>query len=174
LDVVAADLLKARDVPGGVEVISGCSAIPLRVFEVGSMPTEGALNILSQSEHSLTWDKKGPAYTVTIRGTATPSVSSAKLPSLQLRVKTLSEATDILLQQRAMQDHLAALNTTEAPDNIGFSSIHERELRIVSLPPGTLREDLNALASAFGAAVWKLDQHDCGGNRTFRLSWIAK
>jgi len=37
LDVVAADLLKAGDVPGGVEVISGCSAIPLRAFEVGSM-----------------------------------------------------------------------------------------------------------------------------------------
>jgi len=106
--------------------------------------------------------------------TATPSVSSAKLPSLQLRVKTLSEATDILLQQKAMQDHPAALNTTEAPDNIGFSSIRERELRIVSIPPGTLKEDLNTLASAFGAAVWKLDQHDCRGNRTFRLSWIAK
>jgi hypothetical protein len=174
VDVVVADVLKAGNVPGGIEVIAACNELEARAFDVEAARTDNALTILSQEEPRVSWVKRGSTYTVTIKTAASPSVAAAKLPALQLRVKTLSEATDILLQQKALRSHLAELKMSEASSELGFSSIHEREAKIISLPAGTLREDLNALAAAFGTAIWRLDQHDCEGNRAFRLSWIVK
>lgn len=174
VDVVAADVLKAAKVPGGIEVITGCNRFAARPFDVPSGLVDNTLVSLSRSDSSLSWYKRGNRYTVIIKLVSAPSVTSAKLPALQMKVKTLPEATDLLLQQKGTQDRIAELKLVGAPDELGFSSIHERDTRQISLPAGTLQDDLNALAAAFGAAVWHLDQRQCGGSRTFRLSWIAK
>jgi len=174
VDVVAADVLRAAKVPGGIEVITGCNQFVASSFDVTSGLVDNTLASLSRSDPSLSWYKRGNRYTVTIKGVSAPSLTSAKLPALKMKVKTLSEATDLLLQQKGTQDRIAELKLVGAPDELGFSSIHERDVRQISLPAGTLQDDLNALAAAFGAAVWHLDQRQCGGSRTFRLSWIAK
>jgi hypothetical protein len=174
LDAVVADLLKTARVPGGIEVTRGCDELEPKPFEVATAPTSDALTSLSQVERTLTWQKIGTSYLVTITPVGGPRVASVGLPALQLKAKNLAEASDFLLQQQAVQNRIAELRLSEVPDNIGFSSIHERETRDVSLPAGTLREDLNALATVFGAAIWQLDQRECGGRRSFRLSWIAK
>jgi hypothetical protein len=174
LDVVVADLLKTARVPGGIEVLRGCNNLDPKPFQVAAVPTSDVLTNLSEIERTLTWQKTGAGYLVTITSAEAPKVASVELPALHLKAKTLAEASDILLQQQATQNRITELKLSEAPDNIGFSSIHERDTRDISLPAGTLREDLNALAVAFGTAIWQLDQRECSGRRSFRLSWIAR
>jgi hypothetical protein len=174
LDVVVADLLKAARVPGGIEVMRGCNDLESKPFEVATVPISAALTNLSEVERTLTWHKIGAGYLVTITSVGSPRVTSAEIPALQLKAKTLTEASDILLQEQATRNRIAGLKLSEGPSNIGFSSIHDRDRRGISLPAGTLRDDLNALATAFGPAIWQLDQRECGGRRSFRLSWIAK
>jgi hypothetical protein len=174
LDVIVADLLQASNVPGGIEVLSGCDQLKAKTREPETLTTDAALSVLSEAEHTLAWSKKGNLYSVRIREVDTPSVTSVQLPALQLNVTTLAQATDILLQHQATRNHLARIKMSETTDAIGFSSIHERNTRSISLPAGTLRDDLNAVALAFGKAIWRLDQRECGGDRIFRLSWISK
>jgi hypothetical protein len=174
LDVVTADILRADSVPGGVEIIAGCSILATPTIDVSGKSTDQALNTLKLAEHGLTWEKKGNAYIVTIRAISSPSLASVNLPEAHLTVRTLWEATNVLLQQQAAQQRLAELKLSEAPYTLGFASINERETRTIFLPSRTLRDQLAALATTFGKGIWRLDQRECGSERTFRLSWIAK
>ena len=174
LDVVVAELLEAARIPGGIEVMRGCNELESKRFEVATVPISAALTNLSEVERTLTWHKIGPSYLITITSVGSPIVTTVEIPPLQLKGKTLAEASDILLQEQATRNRIAGLKVSEGPSNIGFSSIHDRDRRDISLPADTLRDDLNALAAAFGPAIWQLAQRECGGRRSFRLSWIAK
>jgi len=44
----------------------------------------------------------------------------------------------------------------------------------VSLKDATVRECLNAIASAHGNAVWRFRQSECGGRKSFSLDFAAK
>ena len=174
LDVIAADILRVGNVPGGIEIIAGCDALKTSALDISGRSTDQALNMLKQTERSLNWEKRSGAYLVTIQAVSSPSIASVYLPGVHLTVRTLSEATDVLLQQEATRQRLAELKMSEAPENLGFASINERETRTIFLPAGTLRDQLDALATTFGKGIWRLDQRECGAGRTFRLSWIAK
>ncbi len=174
VDIVIAELLKAGSVSGGIEVTKGCDQLPGRSFTLTNQPVEDALTNLAQIDQHMTWQKAGRAYSVKVAYTATTEITSTQLPALQLKIRTLSQASEILLAQKALRTRFREFGMVEAPDNIGFSSINEREERDVSLPAGTLRDDLNAVALAFGHAIWQFDQQQCGSSRTFRLSWISK
>src|SRR5260370_33286935 len=80
LDVVAADLLRAGKVAGGIEVIVGCNEFRAKEYDAGAGLTANALTHLSQAEHSLSWNKRGDTYTDTVRAGSSPSVTSATLP----------------------------------------------------------------------------------------------
>jgi hypothetical protein len=174
VDVVAGNILEASKNPGGVELISGCDIPETKTFNANFENPYAALADAARKENHLTWTKSGSAYTVTIQLTASQSVTSVKLPAMQISATTLSEATDSLLQVSAVRDRVVGMKMTELAENFGFTSINERKTHLIDLPAGTLREDLNALAVAFGSAVWKLDQRECQNTRTFRISWIAK
>lgn len=107
------------------------------------------LNALSKTENGVTWIRRDKAIIVTIRSVGSPSIASTDLPGMQVRVRTLSEATDELLQQPTMKSCLSQLKMAAAPDNGGFSSIVERETRSIVVPAGTLRDQLNTLAITF-------------------------
>ncbi len=174
LDAAVADLLRKAAVPGGIEVVRDCGQFESKQFEIASGPIGDALASLSQSESRLTWRKIGGSYSVTINSAGVSVLASVEVPALKLRVRTLAEASDTLLQQKAVRQRIADLRLSEAPDNLGFSSLNEQRARDISLPAATFRDDLDAVAAAFGAAIWELDQRQCGDNRTFRLSWISK
>lgn len=174
LDAVASDVLRRGGVPGGVEVITGCESLEPTFIAVDDTNTENVMNVLTKSQNSLSWAKRDKAITVTIRTDGGPSIASTDLPEMQLEVHTLSEATDVLLQQPAVQSRLSQLKMKETIGNVGFSSITEHEARTIVVPAGTLRDQLNALAITFGKAVWLLQQRECGGTRIFQLSWVAK
>jgi hypothetical protein len=174
VDILAEDVLKASKHAGGVELISGCDVPVARALPPESENLDIALTGMAERESHLTWTKTGKAYTVTIQLTGDQSVTSVRLPALQMSANTLSEATDKLLQAAAVRERIAGMNLTELTEDFGFTSINESQAHSIDLPAGTLREDLNALATAFGTAIWKLDQRQCGNNRTVRISWIAR
>ncbi len=174
LDVAVADLLKANKVSGGIEIFAGCKPFEEKTFEIVDRPLDSALARLAQAEPSLSWRKNEKTYLATIKLVDSPSLTAAKLPPLQLKVRTLWQATDSLLQHRATQNRVAELKLSSGPEHLGTSSIYERDERTISLPAGTLQDDLNTVAAAFGSAMWQLNQRECGETRTFRLSWIAR
>jgi hypothetical protein len=174
VDILAGDILKASKNPGGIELISGCDVPVAKDVPSKSENIDITLAAMAQKEGHLTWTKSGMAYTVTIQLAQSRSVTSVKLPALQMKVKTLSEATDTLLQAPAVRDRIADTKMTEVAEKFGFTSLNEGKTHNIDLPAGTLREDLNLLATTFGAAIWKLDQRECGNSRTIRISWIAK
>jgi hypothetical protein len=173
-DVLAGTILAASKNPGGVELISGCAIPETKTFNANFENPDAALADAAQRENHLTWTKGVSAYTVTIQLTATQRVTSVRLPALQIRAKTLSGATDTLLNEAPVRDRITGMKMTELTENFGSASINERDVRVIDLPAGTLREDLNALAVSFGSAIWKLDQRECENIRTFRISWITK
>lgn len=174
VDALAGEILEAGKSPGGIELISGCDTLEPTAFRPDAEGPDAALAEVASREKRMTWVKNGPAYTVTIQLAPVQSIALARLPALQIEAKTLTAATGELLQARAVRDRIAGMNLTELTQNFGFTSVNEGKARTVDLPAGTLREDLNAIAIAFGAAIWKLDQRECGNSRTFRISWIAK
>jgi len=173
-DSLAGDILKASKNPGGVELILGCDGLGMKTFHPNFENPDAALADIARTESHVTWTKKGSAYTVTIQLAPSQSLTSVRLPALQIRAKTLSQATDSLLNEGPVRERISAMNTSEMTENFGFASINEREMRVIDLPPGTLREDLNVIATAFGSAIWKLDQRECNKSRTFKISWISK
>src|SRR5579864_3152348 len=109
LDAVVADLLRTARAPGGIEVMRGCNELEPKPFEVSAVPTSDALRNLSEIEHTLTWQKKGASYLVTIASVGSPRVTSVELPALRLESKNLEEASEILLQQQATQNRISEL-----------------------------------------------------------------
>jgi hypothetical protein len=173
LHQVVGDLLRKSNSPGGLEVISGCAAEASKVFTL-SESVDQTLDALARSEKALTWSKgPGHLYRATIRYSSDVSLSSIHVPARHLQVSNPSFASDLLLQDPAVRSELDKLRLTEAPEDLGFSSIREHT-RAIDLPAGTLGEDLMLLASNFGRAVWQLDQQTCGNTRTFRIVWIVK
>jgi hypothetical protein len=173
IDAFVADLMRADKVAGGLELVQECAPLEPKPLDFKG-PLIQALRKLSQVDPSLSWRQSGSTYLVTINRSGSARLTSVHLPALQFSARTLDEASDILLQQQRVRDRIRELRLAESPSNIGFSSINERELRQISLPEGTLGEDLNALAAAFGSAIWQLDQRTCGNNSSYRLAWISK
>jgi hypothetical protein len=174
VDILAEDVLKTSKHPGGIELISGCDVPVARALPLESENLDIALTSMAERERHLTWTKTGTAYTVTIQLMKDQGITSVRLPALQMSANTLPEATDKLLQAAAVRERIVSMKLTELTENLGFTSINEGQEHNIGLPAGTLREDLNALATAFGTAIWKLDQRQCGNNRTVRISWIAR
>jgi hypothetical protein len=174
IDGWAEKILRAGKSPGGIELVSGCDVPILKALPEESGDADIALARMAQKEKHLSWRKSGAAYTIVIQLTATQSVAAVKLPAMQVKATTLSQATDTLLQEPAVRDRIAEMKITELAENLGFTSLNEHEAHFINLPAGSLRDDLTGIAAAFGAALWRLDQRECGDSRTLRVSWIAK
>ncbi len=174
LDVQVADILHRSRVPGGIEIIRGCETVSDKgSFAVLPEPSQ-ALARLSEFHPHLAWKKIDDAYTVTIRLTQSPSIASITVPKLELKIVTLSAAVDALLREPSVAKKITEMNFRESLIRLGPSSVNEHEPRKLQLPEASLGDDLNRIATVFGAAVWELDQWECQSKRLYGITWISR
>jgi hypothetical protein len=174
LDVQVADILHRSRVPGGIEIIRGCESVSDNgSFAVLPEPSQ-TLARLSEVHPHLVWKKVDNTYTVSIRLTQSPSITSIIIPKIDLKIVTLSAAVDALLQEPSVAKKITEMNFRESLIRLGPSSVNEHELRKLQLREASLGDDLNRIATVFGAAVWELDQWECQGKKLYVITWISK
>jgi hypothetical protein len=177
LDQITAILIR-HGAPGGVSAFDGCSPHSIELKAFPGQTTDEELNTLS-SNGGLEWRKVDGGYFVRVGNSQGPDLLDVKLPEIKLDTEDPVINAGALLANTFVQKEQARLSLRMLDRSIGFSALpkdtqNDGESAHLILPPGTLLEDLNRIATRSGKAVWLYKESSCGGDRVASLSWIAR
>ena len=170
---IVGEVLQTSRSPAGLEVARECSQPAAGRYQVVPGDPDQSLRLIAERDSTVAWRKIGNIYQVSISGAHALALGSLRVPRMTIKTVTTFAAGDAVLRNFEVKEQISALRFEQLTDQIGGSSINEREERVINIPAGSLRTALNTIAVTFGAAVWKLDERTCGDHRGFRITWIA-
>ena len=174
-DAVAQALLDAR-VPGGITVLHYCGGFPARSLKPSSSSLRGVLDAVVSSDPDYSWrldDGVVNLVPLNIR----INFLETHIPKLELKaVKTPHEALNMLMAlpevQRQAQSELGSRLVEGFAYAFGTEGSEREKTFSIALNNVTVAEALNAIAKAYGVAVWVLVKNEC--NNTERKSFSIK
>jgi len=163
--------------PGGV-ALTDCNESLTHVFRPRDSSLRGILDSIVSTDPRYTWKVED--------GTVNVLPASGPPPFLAIRVSRfdISQAES---PNEALAQLLALPELQKAQLNLGPRAVQggvymfcpgcppkEKKKISVSLKGAMVRECLNAIARAHGNAVWRFQQSECGGRKSFSLDFAAK
>jgi len=176
-DAVAQALLDA-DVPGGITVLHYCGGFPTRSLKLRSASVRGLLDEVVSADPNYSWRLNEGVVNLIPRYTKLHFLDT-RVSKLDLKEKTPDEALNILLALPEVQSQ--ANNELGSRAFQGFAYAYppnadrqQQKTFSLVLTDTTVAEALNAIAKAYGSAVWVLAKNECnnGGRRNFSIKFI--
>lgn len=166
------------DTPGGVANVSDCKGMVTHTFTPRDSSLRGVLDSIVATDPRYTWGVMDGVINVIPRNGLPPffGVRISKFDAVEV-----DSPRDALFQLLAMPE------LRQAKLNLGRHAVQggayafcpecppkETKKFSVRLKGVTVREALNAIASAHGNAVWSFSQSDCGRQKIFSLDFAGK
>ena len=180
-DAVSQALLDAG-VPGGISALHYCGGFPTRTFKPASRSVRALLDEVVTADPAYLWRVDDGVVNLVPRNLKIQFLETS-VPRLELKEsKSLDEALDILmalpevqrqadreLGQRAIEGGAYAF--TVSPTN----EKRPQKTLSIALTDTTVAGALNAIAKAYGSAVWVLVKNEChnSGRKTFSIKFIS-
>lgn len=174
----AVNALLDADVPGGVARVSGCDEAVIDRLRPRDHSLRGVLESVVFADPRYTWEIKDDVINVIPR-IGLPAFLSVRISKFDL--------AEVESPQDALSQLLAIPEVRQAQLSLGSRAVQggahifcpgcpakEKKTFSVSLNDVTVRESLNAIARAYGNAVWSFRQSQCGGRKSYSLDFNAK
>ena len=166
------------DTPGGVANVSDCRGLVTHSFTPRDSSLRGVLDSIVATDPRYTWEVKDSVINVIPRN---------GLPQFFGVPVAKFDAIEVESPRDALFQLLALPELRQAQLSLGRHAVQggvyifcpecppkETKKFSVRLKGVTVREALNAIASAHGNAVWSFSQSDCGAQKIFSLDFAAK
>jgi hypothetical protein len=178
-DVVAQALLDT-DLPGGITVLHYCGGFPTRSLKPSGNTVRGLLNEVVSTDPNYSWSLEDGVVNLIPRykkihfletGVSKLELNQLKTPDAALNIlmglPEVEKQMNSELGTRVLDGFVYAYpaNAPNAPREKTFS---------IALTNTTVAEGLNAIAKAYGSAVWVLVKNECNnsGRKTFSIKFI--
>jgi hypothetical protein len=171
---VLARVIYAGGGVGGVEQHLGCEEQKRVPLPGAGSKIDDKLTSLQADIPTLTWSKNNSGYRVYVGSNGMPSLTNVTLPPLTLLFSEVSAATDQLLSQPSVEDHIAKTHLKLFSPPIGYRGATpptSAKIRL-DLPAGTLADDLDRIAQAGAKNIWIYTVSECKGSYNARLFWL--
>ena len=178
-DAVSQALLDAG-LPGGIAALHYCGGFPTRALKPASISVRGLLDEVVSTDPSYSWRLNDGAVNLTPRYTKIHLLET-RVPKLELKqVKTPDEALNMLMALPEVQRQVKNELGNRAVEGLAYAfpanaAGGEREKTFsIALNDATIAEALNAIAKAYGSAVWVLVKNECNnsGRKNFSIKFI--
>lgn len=169
--------LRAQQKSGGIVEVAGCSPA---MAEDSQKSDSGSVN--SRFDHlaktnAIKWSETGGVYFIWIPSRAAAPLMNLRLSAIVVPDGNLDVASGLIMQNDIFQRELDKSHIRFIDRSLGFSPLpSERSSsgKTVTIPAGTVAEDLNWLASRYPSTVWLFRQTSCEGKQVVSLSWLSR
>jgi hypothetical protein len=164
--------------PGGVATISDCTGQVSHVFPLGDSSLRGVLDSIVSIDPRYTWEIKDEVINV-LPSNGLPPFFAVRISRFEIsQVETPNEALSKLLSMPEVRKARLNLGRRAVQGGVYVFCPEcpptEKKKISVNLKDITVREALNAIARAHGAAVWRFSQSKCSGSESFSLEFSAE
>ncbi len=177
VDQAVVNALLNAGAPGGVAV-SNCNESMTHNFFPRDSSLRGILDSIVYTDPRFTWEIKDNVINV-LPANGLPPFLATRISKFDIpQAESPNEALTKLLALPEMQRAQLNLGPRAVQGGVyvfcpGCPPKEGKKIS-VSLKDATVRECLNAIASAHGNAVWRFRQSECGGRKSFSLDFAAK
>jgi hypothetical protein len=173
----ASALLRAAGVWGGIEDHRvDCSPDQERTFTALQGSLKEGLNQLGAMDRSVVWKEEHGGILIR-RNPAPTSLLDTRIKEFGFNKSDRPDVpTDALIGLPAVRTEISRLKLSVRSPELGFAQMRPEaasDQRII-LRNVTVREVLNAVASADHPRVWLFQETTCGGQTTLLIQWLVK
>ena len=174
-----AEALYDAGVPGGIAVLHYCGDFPTRSLKPSGPSLRALLDAVVSTDPDYSWRINEGVVNLIPRYIKLQFLD-ARVSKLDLKLKTPDEALNILLALPEVQSQanreLGSRVVQGFPYAFSANAVGGQPERTFSLKltDTTVAEALNAIARAYGSAIWVLVKNECANNgrKTFSIKFI--
>ena len=177
LSDAAASAILQSGMTGGVEAYNDCS--PRLTADSTLLPgtIDERLTALKEQAPSLTWSSRDTTYNVAVGTRPNNFFLGVNVPAISVDSENIGLAAAEILGQAAVSKNIEETHVELFSTPPGFAALKTQggeKAAPLLLPPESVADDLNQLASHWKSRVWLLNVGDCSGRLTGRILWIEK